>query len=94
MQTDLSTREFLIAHGLMVARMERDEKRMTAAAFSRKYGVEVREGRRLIRRLKSSVEGPDDAETRSIVRLFSCICERLECRRVATDAARERLKLS
>jgi len=74
----MTAREFLIAFGPLMAELARDVETMSAAAFKRKHGVDVRECRGKMKRLKelSASLGGNDAEARELVGMFAAISYR------------------
>ncbi len=75
----MTVREFLIAFGPRVTELSRDVQTMSAPAFRRKHGVDVRECRAKLKRLKelsSAGRGADVNEVRELVGLFSAVLTR------------------
>lgn len=74
----MTAREFLIAFGPLVAELSKDAENMSAAAFKRKHGVDVRECRAKMKRLKelSTAQHGNDAEVRELVGMFAAISYR------------------
>ncbi|MGE5487077.1 MAG: hypothetical protein ACM3ZB_04555 [bacterium] len=74
---NMTVRELLLVYGPRLATISRDAGRMTARAFERKYGIDVREYRAKMKRLKELCDEPtDEQEVRALVRLFLCVCNR------------------
>lgn len=74
----MTAREFLIAFGPRLKELARDAETMSAAAFKRKHGLDVRECRANIKRLKelSARKEGNDAEVRELVGVFATISYR------------------
>lgn len=78
----MTPREFLIAFGPRLAQLAKDAETMSAAAFKRKHGIDVRECRTKLKRLRELAftgNGADEAELRELVGLFTAICLRQTC---------------
>lgn len=76
----MTAREFLIARGRFVRELSKDANAMSAAVFMKKYGIEVRECRTKLKRLRTlATEGHGaDGEVRELVGLFTAVCLRNE----------------
>lgn len=75
----MNAREFLIYRGPCLARLKKDAEKMSVAVFMRKHGIDVRECRPKLRRLRelaAAGNGAADTEVRELVGLFEAICLR------------------
>lgn len=74
----MTPREFLIAFGPALRQLARDLNEMSAPAFERKHGIDVRECRVKFKRLKAlaAERQVDGGEVRELVGLFTAICYR------------------
>ncbi len=74
----MTPREFLIAFGPRIAELARDAETMSATPFKRKHGIDVRECRAKIRRLKAlAADGKGtDEEMRELVGLLAAVLAR------------------
>jgi hypothetical protein len=75
----MNAREFRIRHGPWLKGLAKDMETVTAAVFKRKYGVDVRDCRVELKRLRELADarrGADDPEVRELVGLFAAMCDR------------------
>jgi hypothetical protein len=75
----MNAREFRISRGPFLKELAKDTDKMSASAFKRKHGVDVRECRNALKRLRKLADagnGEDDEEIRKLVGLFAAIWER------------------
>jgi hypothetical protein len=73
----MTPREFLLAYGVRLSRVQRDANRMSAAAFHKCYGVKAGEARSMIARIKEIENMPEHRkEAATITRRLVCMFAR------------------